>query len=60
MANDGPPKWMLVLLSLHESRAVKKVSPLIVILLAMVLAGCGGGRGVRCSVFSQGFPLCGI
>jgi hypothetical protein len=33
---------------------------MLVIAVAIALAGCGGGRGVRCSVFTPGFPLCGI
>jgi hypothetical protein len=39
---------------------MKNVGILFVVASALMLAGCGGGRGVRCSVFTPGFPLCGI
>jgi hypothetical protein len=39
---------------------MKKIAVPMVIALALMLAGCGGGRGVRCSVFTPGFPLCRI
>lgn len=44
----------------EKERPVKTVSALVAIALVLTLAGCANPRGVRCSIFTTGFPLCGI